>query len=154
MVRPSIPDNSPTEEYHSPTEGHRTCRYILTTDQSDAGSAGIFSRRTNQTQEARVYSPDGPIRLTLTCSPACRSARRRTSAVYSHDGPIRRRKRRYILTTDQSDAESAGIFSRQTNQTCLPGGPARGKLQSMCATVAPCPTQRARSLYPASTSYT
>eukprot|EP00959_Pyramimonas_sp_CCMP1952_P226570 4737526-Pyramimonas_sp.AAC.1 len=26
-------------------------------DQSDARSAGIFSRRTNQTQEARVYSP-------------------------------------------------------------------------------------------------
>eukprot|EP00959_Pyramimonas_sp_CCMP1952_P345129 7227869-Pyramimonas_sp.AAC.1 len=25
-------------------------------DQSDAGSAGTFSRRTNQTQEARVYS--------------------------------------------------------------------------------------------------
>eukprot|EP00959_Pyramimonas_sp_CCMP1952_P297354 6220646-Pyramimonas_sp.AAC.5 len=27
--------------------------YILTADQSDAGSVGIFSRRTNQTQEAR-----------------------------------------------------------------------------------------------------
>eukprot|EP00976_Prorocentrum_cordatum_P112760 1195588-Prorocentrum_minimum.AAC.3 len=49
-------------------------------DQSDAGSAGIFSRWTNQTQEARVYS---------------------------HDGPIRRRKRRYILTMDQSGV-SAG----------------------------------------------
>eukprot|EP00959_Pyramimonas_sp_CCMP1952_P366665 7679161-Pyramimonas_sp.AAC.2 len=54
--------------------------YTLTTDQSDAGSAGIFcarpaeicarlarapgifSRRTNQMQEARVYSHDGPIR--------------------------------------------------------------------------------------------
>eukprot|EP00976_Prorocentrum_cordatum_P043609 882349-Prorocentrum_minimum.AAC.1 len=31
-------------------------------DQSDAGSAGIFSRWTNQTQDARVYSHDGPIR--------------------------------------------------------------------------------------------
>eukprot|EP00959_Pyramimonas_sp_CCMP1952_P035281 739125-Pyramimonas_sp.AAC.1 len=40
----------------------------------------IFSRRTNQTQKARLYS---------------------------HDGPIRRRKRGYILTTDQSDAGSA-----------------------------------------------
>eukprot|EP00976_Prorocentrum_cordatum_P009478 189312-Prorocentrum_minimum.AAC.1 len=39
-------------------------------------SAGIFSRRTNQTHEAQVYS---------------------------HDGPIRHRKHRYILTTDQSD---------------------------------------------------
>eukprot|EP00959_Pyramimonas_sp_CCMP1952_P100062 2092454-Pyramimonas_sp.AAC.1 len=39
-----------------------TSGYILTTDQSDAGSAGIFSRRTNQTQEARVYSRYGPIR--------------------------------------------------------------------------------------------
>eukprot|EP00959_Pyramimonas_sp_CCMP1952_P354868 7433683-Pyramimonas_sp.AAC.1 len=27
--------------------------YILTTDQSDAGSAYMFSRRTSQTQEAR-----------------------------------------------------------------------------------------------------
>eukprot|EP00959_Pyramimonas_sp_CCMP1952_P246285 5147621-Pyramimonas_sp.AAC.1 len=44
---------------------------------------GIFSRRTNQTQEARVYS---------------------------HDGPIRRRKRGYIITMDQSDTLSAGIF--------------------------------------------
>eukprot|EP00976_Prorocentrum_cordatum_P036078 733913-Prorocentrum_minimum.AAC.1 len=31
-------------------------------DQSDAGIAGIFSRWTNQTQETRVYSHDGPIR--------------------------------------------------------------------------------------------
>eukprot|EP00976_Prorocentrum_cordatum_P010887 218830-Prorocentrum_minimum.AAC.6 len=30
---------------------------------------------------------------------------------YSHDGPIGCRKRRYILTMDQSDAGSAGIFS-------------------------------------------
>eukprot|EP00959_Pyramimonas_sp_CCMP1952_P424736 8896329-Pyramimonas_sp.AAC.1 len=34
--------------------------YILTTDQSDAGDAGIFSRRTNRTQEARAYSRDRP----------------------------------------------------------------------------------------------
>eukprot|EP00959_Pyramimonas_sp_CCMP1952_P135934 2843819-Pyramimonas_sp.AAC.2 len=31
-------------------------------DQSDAGSLGIFSRWTNQMQEAWVYSHDGPIR--------------------------------------------------------------------------------------------
>ena len=30
-------------------------------DQSDAGSEGIFSWRTNRTQEARVYSHEGPI---------------------------------------------------------------------------------------------
>eukprot|EP00959_Pyramimonas_sp_CCMP1952_P109179 2283336-Pyramimonas_sp.AAC.2 len=35
----------------------------------------------------------------------------------SHNGPIRRRKRGYILTMDQSNAGSAGIFSRRTNQT-------------------------------------
>eukprot|EP00976_Prorocentrum_cordatum_P015025 301123-Prorocentrum_minimum.AAC.1 len=29
---------------------------ILTPDQSDAGSTGIFSRRTNHTQDAQVYS--------------------------------------------------------------------------------------------------
>eukprot|EP00976_Prorocentrum_cordatum_P002032 40637-Prorocentrum_minimum.AAC.1 len=45
-------------------------------DQSDTGSTGIFSRRTNQIQEARVYS---------------------------HDGPLGRRKRGYVLTTDHSD---------------------------------------------------
>eukprot|EP00976_Prorocentrum_cordatum_P049209 993285-Prorocentrum_minimum.AAC.1 len=44
----------------------------------------IFAQRTNQTQEARVYS---------------------------HDESIRRRKRGYILTMNQSDAGSAGIFS-------------------------------------------
>eukprot|EP00976_Prorocentrum_cordatum_P088176 1187202-Prorocentrum_minimum.AAC.5 len=32
-------------------------------------------------------------------------------------GPIRRRKRRYILTTGQSEAGSVGIFSRQPNRT-------------------------------------
>eukprot|EP00959_Pyramimonas_sp_CCMP1952_P444158 9298920-Pyramimonas_sp.AAC.1 len=30
-------------------------------DHSDTGSAGIFSRWTNRTQEMRVYSHDGPI---------------------------------------------------------------------------------------------
>eukprot|EP00959_Pyramimonas_sp_CCMP1952_P304518 6373178-Pyramimonas_sp.AAC.1 len=35
----------------------------------------------------------------------------------SRNRPIRRRRRRYILTTDQSDAGSAGIFSRRTNQS-------------------------------------
>eukprot|EP00976_Prorocentrum_cordatum_P052751 1064175-Prorocentrum_minimum.AAC.1 len=45
---------------------------------------------TNQTQEARAYS---------------------------HDGPIRRRERGHTLMMDQSNAGSAGIFSRRTNQT-------------------------------------
>eukprot|EP00976_Prorocentrum_cordatum_P089517 1187761-Prorocentrum_minimum.AAC.1 len=35
---------------------------VVPPDQSDAGSASIFARRTNQAQEARVYSHDGPIR--------------------------------------------------------------------------------------------
>eukprot|EP00976_Prorocentrum_cordatum_P079040 1183383-Prorocentrum_minimum.AAC.1 len=48
----------------------------------------IFSRRTNHTQEARVYL---------------------------HDGPIVRRKRGYILMTGQSYAGSAGKFSRCSN---------------------------------------
>eukprot|EP00976_Prorocentrum_cordatum_P082579 1184868-Prorocentrum_minimum.AAC.2 len=51
---------------------------------------GIFSRRTNRTQEARVYS---------------------------HDGSIGHSERGYILTTDQSDTVSAGIFSQRTNRT-------------------------------------
>eukprot|EP00976_Prorocentrum_cordatum_P074213 1181422-Prorocentrum_minimum.AAC.2 len=41
-------------------------RYTLTTDQSDTGSAGTFSRRTNQTQESQVYYPsEGAPRLPL-----------------------------------------------------------------------------------------
>eukprot|EP00959_Pyramimonas_sp_CCMP1952_P344948 7224398-Pyramimonas_sp.AAC.1 len=40
--------------------------------------------------------------------------------IYSHDGPIRRRKRGYILLTDQSDAGSVGIFSGRTHQTQEP----------------------------------
>eukprot|EP00976_Prorocentrum_cordatum_P082342 1184773-Prorocentrum_minimum.AAC.2 len=35
----------------------------------------------------------------------------------SHDGPIGRRKCGIVLTTDQPDAESAGLFSRRTNRT-------------------------------------
>eukprot|EP00976_Prorocentrum_cordatum_P066132 1178184-Prorocentrum_minimum.AAC.11 len=54
--------------------------------------AGIFSRRTNQTQEAQVYS---------------------------HDGPIRRRKHRYILTTDQSRASGQRRRRRQRGRGCV-----------------------------------
>eukprot|EP00959_Pyramimonas_sp_CCMP1952_P263774 5516480-Pyramimonas_sp.AAC.1 len=50
----------------------------------------LRGRRTNQTQDAREYS---------------------------HDGPIRRRTRGYILTTDQSDARRAGLLSRRTHRT-------------------------------------
>eukprot|EP00976_Prorocentrum_cordatum_P112128 1195482-Prorocentrum_minimum.AAC.1 len=59
------------------------------TDQSDAGSAGIFSPRTNRMLDVR----------------AC-----------SNDGPIRRQKHGYILTMDQSGAGSMGIFSQRTNR--------------------------------------
>eukprot|EP00959_Pyramimonas_sp_CCMP1952_P292396 6115334-Pyramimonas_sp.AAC.1 len=34
---------------------HRKCGYILTMDQSDTGSVGIFSQWTNQTQEPRQW---------------------------------------------------------------------------------------------------
>eukprot|EP00959_Pyramimonas_sp_CCMP1952_P196459 4107600-Pyramimonas_sp.AAC.1 len=50
----------------------------------------MFSRRPNQTLEARVYS---------------------------HDEPIGHWKRGHILMTNQSDAGGAGIFSRRPNQT-------------------------------------
>eukprot|EP00959_Pyramimonas_sp_CCMP1952_P317982 6654225-Pyramimonas_sp.AAC.1 len=60
--------------------------YILTTDQSDAGSVGIFSQRThNKRLAARHYI-----------------AHKVQTWVYSPDGPFRRRERRYIPTTDQS----------------------------------------------------
>eukprot|EP00976_Prorocentrum_cordatum_P049832 1005296-Prorocentrum_minimum.AAC.2 len=52
----------------------------------------------------------------FTSPPTVRSALR-VKSVYSHGGPIRRRKRGHILTADQSDAGSAGKFSRRTNQT-------------------------------------
>eukprot|EP00959_Pyramimonas_sp_CCMP1952_P432950 9066376-Pyramimonas_sp.AAC.1 len=68
-----------------------TCGYIPTTDQSDAGSAGVFPRRTNQMQAARVYS---------------------------HDGPIGRRKRGYILTTDQSDRLALRHLRRSSQGVC------------------------------------
>eukprot|EP00976_Prorocentrum_cordatum_P107433 1194640-Prorocentrum_minimum.AAC.3 len=48
---------------------------------------------TNQTREVRVYS--------------------------THNGPIRRMKCGYSLTTDQSDAGSAGIFSRRTRPSSV-----------------------------------
>eukprot|EP00976_Prorocentrum_cordatum_P117005 1196241-Prorocentrum_minimum.AAC.5 len=91
--------------------GGRSLRtgYILTSDQSDAGRAhrrqegpcgrGIFSRRTNRMQDARVYSHDGPIG---------RSTRSPTPGWSLRTG--------YILTTDQSDAGHAGIFSQRTNR--------------------------------------
>eukprot|EP00959_Pyramimonas_sp_CCMP1952_P377398 7904879-Pyramimonas_sp.AAC.1 len=61
---------------HDGPIGHRKRGFTLTVHRSDTGSAGIFSPRTNRTQEARVYS---------------------------HHGPIGHRKRGSILTTDQSD---------------------------------------------------
>eukprot|EP00976_Prorocentrum_cordatum_P036122 735000-Prorocentrum_minimum.AAC.1 len=48
--------------------------------------------------------------------------------VYSHDGPIGRRKRGYVLTTDQSDAGHVGIFSRRTDRTVVPHNGALGAL--------------------------
>eukprot|EP00976_Prorocentrum_cordatum_P045789 924602-Prorocentrum_minimum.AAC.1 len=65
---------------HDGPIGCRKRRYILTANRSDAGRAGIFSRRTDRMQEARVYSHGGPI--------GCRTCR-------------------HILTADQSDAGSA-----------------------------------------------
>eukprot|EP00976_Prorocentrum_cordatum_P008781 175074-Prorocentrum_minimum.AAC.1 len=45
---------------------HRKRGHILMTDQLDTGIAGIFSRRTKQTQEARVYSRAGGRTTTTT----------------------------------------------------------------------------------------
>eukprot|EP00959_Pyramimonas_sp_CCMP1952_P044599 931785-Pyramimonas_sp.AAC.2 len=61
--------------------------HILMMDQSDAGSAGIFSRQTNRTPFAERRSP------------------------YSHDGPVGHRKRGYILTKDQSDAVNGATLT-------------------------------------------
>eukprot|EP00959_Pyramimonas_sp_CCMP1952_P371013 7769887-Pyramimonas_sp.AAC.1 len=56
-------------------------------DQPDAGSAGMFSRWTNQMQEVRT----NPMQ---------------EAWIHFHDGPIICRKCGYILMTDQSDAGS------------------------------------------------
>eukprot|EP00959_Pyramimonas_sp_CCMP1952_P408328 8557750-Pyramimonas_sp.AAC.1 len=45
----------PTELFPDPKT------YILTMDKSYTGSAGIFSRWTNQTEEAQVYSAPGKV---------------------------------------------------------------------------------------------
>eukprot|EP00959_Pyramimonas_sp_CCMP1952_P311324 6515414-Pyramimonas_sp.AAC.1 len=55
-------DRSWPHRVYIPREGPRQLYIdILTADQSDAGSAGIFSRWSNQTQEVWVYSHRGPI---------------------------------------------------------------------------------------------
>eukprot|EP00976_Prorocentrum_cordatum_P102538 1193093-Prorocentrum_minimum.AAC.2 len=82
-------------------------------DPSGAGCVGIFPRWTNQTQDAWVYS---------------------------HDGPIRCRMRGYIPTVDQSDAGRAGIFPRWTNQmqdmrVYSHGGPIRCRTRGYIPTV-------------------
>eukprot|EP00976_Prorocentrum_cordatum_P045988 929026-Prorocentrum_minimum.AAC.1 len=64
-----------TEQYWSQLFTREEPNPIGSQDQSDAGSAGIFSRRTNQKQESRAYSHDGPIS-------AHTSRRTTTTAIY------------------------------------------------------------------------
>eukprot|EP00959_Pyramimonas_sp_CCMP1952_P022796 479092-Pyramimonas_sp.AAC.1 len=59
----SIP---PESNYSTAPPLSATCSgRSITQHQSDTGSAGIFSRRTNQIQGLRVYSHDGPIKCNL-----------------------------------------------------------------------------------------
>eukprot|EP00959_Pyramimonas_sp_CCMP1952_P057926 1209232-Pyramimonas_sp.AAC.1 len=73
-------------------------------DQSDTGSAGIFSRRTNRTHDTRVYSHDGGCAPGVQRNKPARRARWTNQMqgvrIYSDDGPIGHRKRGYILTTE------------------------------------------------------
>eukprot|EP00976_Prorocentrum_cordatum_P103114 1193332-Prorocentrum_minimum.AAC.1 len=120
----------------------RSCKthtHTHTQDQSDAGSAGVFSRRTNLTQEAQVYS---------------------------HGGPIRRTKRGNILTTDQSDAGSAHtqISTRTRTRThththsCVNRMSSLRRTQSeACASVASVvrfPDWTVNALYPSGLNWT
>eukprot|EP00959_Pyramimonas_sp_CCMP1952_P358464 7505548-Pyramimonas_sp.AAC.1 len=73
---------------------------------SDAGRAGIFSRRTNQTRDARVYSHDGRRKLKRSAAP-----RPATAASTNQHGTCG-----YTLTTNQSDAGRAGLFARRTHR--------------------------------------
>eukprot|EP00976_Prorocentrum_cordatum_P078823 1183281-Prorocentrum_minimum.AAC.1 len=65
-------------------------------DQSDTGSTGIFSRRANRIIHHGTGTPEGYGR-----APNCEAAPAPPAG-----GPIGRRKHGYILTMDQSDAES------------------------------------------------
>eukprot|EP00959_Pyramimonas_sp_CCMP1952_P196580 4110201-Pyramimonas_sp.AAC.1 len=64
-----------------------------------------------------VIGTGGPIKLRVAHILTTRTNQTQEAWVYSHDGPIRRGKRGFILTTDQSDTGSAGIFSQRPNQT-------------------------------------
>eukprot|EP00959_Pyramimonas_sp_CCMP1952_P191517 4004596-Pyramimonas_sp.AAC.1 len=75
-------------------------------DQSDTGSTGIFSRRANRIIHHGTGTPEGYGR-----APNCEAAPAPPAG-----GPIGRRKHGYILTMDQSDAESTVAFSRRANR--------------------------------------
>ena len=51
--------------------------------------------------------------------------------------PIRHRKREYILTMDQSDAGSAGIFSQWTNQRAVFSSLLASSLLASCELLVP-----------------
>eukprot|EP00959_Pyramimonas_sp_CCMP1952_P008570 179388-Pyramimonas_sp.AAC.1 len=73
--------------------------YILTRDQLNSRSAGMFSRGTNRIREARVYS---------------------------HEGPIEFGKCGYVLTRDQSDAGGARPGQHHAVRVDHRGGQAPG----------------------------
>eukprot|EP00976_Prorocentrum_cordatum_P073703 1181221-Prorocentrum_minimum.AAC.5 len=64
-----------------------------------------------------VSSPIGRIAMEGEPPRQQESKPSKPSQVYSRNGPIGHKQRGYILTMDQSDTSSAGIFSRWTNQT-------------------------------------
>eukprot|EP00976_Prorocentrum_cordatum_P036446 741566-Prorocentrum_minimum.AAC.1 len=96
------------------------------TDKSDAGSVGIFSRRARRpgyvlslrSELAGIVRREWPnTRNEAKRRRLLGTNQTQDAQVYSHDGPIGRGTRRYILTTGQSDAGRASIFSRRTNRT-------------------------------------
>eukprot|EP00976_Prorocentrum_cordatum_P110070 1195131-Prorocentrum_minimum.AAC.5 len=115
----------------STTFGRGTRGYILTTDQSDAGRAGIFSRRSTQIET--ISSSEASNR--------CEHQSARDVRIYSHDEPIGRGTRGSIRTTDPSDAghsKQAGISyyrgrgGRGTHQRALRDSASeRGQLEGL-----------------------
>eukprot|EP00959_Pyramimonas_sp_CCMP1952_P473258 9501432-Pyramimonas_sp.AAC.1 len=86
----------------SPANGpiiRRKHGYILTTDQSYAGSAGIFSRRTNHTQKARVTTDQSYAGSAGTFSR--RTNHTQEARVYFHDGRVARKRHRRDETRQQ-----------------------------------------------------
>eukprot|EP00976_Prorocentrum_cordatum_P061358 1176272-Prorocentrum_minimum.AAC.7 len=94
----------------------RKCGYIPKMDQSNSGSAGIFPRWTNQTQEVRVYSQDGPIRRP---HPTHRFSRRRSKSTGTSRGHCKQTLSLNRPCPRAIGSRSGYMLSTLTRLTCM-----------------------------------